>query len=335
MRSLEDLARQFVLLRVTNMRGLDLDIFDFDYDLTWTGLFLNESGDVLGRYGTRNNSPSEQHRSPKGLRFAMEQALEKHRRRTTLAASSKLPGKRPEEYAAAARIAPKGCIHCHNVNEFRREEKQKAGTWTIDDVWMYPEPANVGLVLDVDQGNRVVEVLPVSPAAKLGLKKGDIVRAVAGKEVASRADVQHALHHGPAQGPLAVAWRRGDKMLQGTLDLPSGWRTADVSWRWSLKSLAPAPGVDGEDLSGAEKKALGLAPPQLAFRQGPFVTATARHAGIQTNDVITGVDDRRLEMNLRQFEVYMRLHYKVGDLIHYNILRGKERLKVPLKLPEK
>ena len=29
------LAGDFVLARVTNMRGVDLNVFPFDYDLTW------------------------------------------------------------------------------------------------------------------------------------------------------------------------------------------------------------------------------------------------------------------------------------------------------------
>src|SRR5689334_5949996 len=109
------------------MRGLDLDIFDFDYDLTWAALFLHPDGTTLGRYGTRSHEPSAKLRSQPGLRYAMTRALDKHRQ-SALAAPKK-PGKRPEDYASSSRIAPKGCIHCHNIHEFRREERQKAGSW--------------------------------------------------------------------------------------------------------------------------------------------------------------------------------------------------------------
>jgi hypothetical protein len=30
-------AKEFIRLRITRMRGVDLDRFDFDYDLTWMG----------------------------------------------------------------------------------------------------------------------------------------------------------------------------------------------------------------------------------------------------------------------------------------------------------
>jgi serine protease Do len=328
-----DLAKQFVLLRITNMRGLDLDIFDFDFDLTWAALFLNADGHVLGRYGTQGAEPAEQHRSTKGLRYAMTQALDKNRHQPPENLPRK-PGKRPEDYPLSQKISPKGCIHCHNINEFRREEKQKTGAWKIDDVFVYPDPRTLGLILDVDQGNKILDVLPSSSAEKLGLKKGAILQTLAGKSVASLADVRHALHQIPAHGPLHLTWVHQDNLHQGTMELPPGWRITDVSWRWSLKSLAPAPGVDGEDLSAEEKRKLGLSPSHLAFRQGAFVTAPARHAGIRINDIILGVDDRTLEMTVRQFETYIRLNYKVGELVHFNVLRGKERLKLPLLLPQ-
>src|SRR5436190_1481215 len=35
------------------MRGVNLDVFDFDYDLTGAGFFLNADEKVYGRYGGR------------------------------------------------------------------------------------------------------------------------------------------------------------------------------------------------------------------------------------------------------------------------------------------
>jgi hypothetical protein len=42
-----------VLLEIDNMRGVNLNVFDFDYDLTWAALFLNSDQRVLGRFGDR------------------------------------------------------------------------------------------------------------------------------------------------------------------------------------------------------------------------------------------------------------------------------------------
>ncbi len=37
------------------MRGLDLGLFQFDWDTTWAAMFLNADGTIYARYGTRNS----------------------------------------------------------------------------------------------------------------------------------------------------------------------------------------------------------------------------------------------------------------------------------------
>ena len=323
-----------MLLRFGNMRGVDLATFDFDYDLTWMAFFLNADGKVYGRYGGRTPDSASKYLSRAGLRHALDAALAAHRRAPP--APQALRPHRPrtvEQYPAAARLTPGACIHCHHVYDFRRDALQAAGKWRRDEVWVYPLPENVGLTLDVDRGDRVRAVMPNSHAARLGLAAGDTLRAVDGKAVASFADVQYALHRAPARGSIPVAWERAGKAHGGRLDLPEDWRKTDISWRWSLRGLQPDPCVDGDDLTAAEKKQLGLGARQLAFRQGPFVTAAARHAGVQINDVILGVDGRRLEMTARQFGAYVRLNYRPGDALRLNVLRAGKRVDLTLKLP--
>lgn len=90
--------------------------------------------------------------------------------------------------------------------------------------------------------------------------------------------------------------------------------------------------VHGDDLTPREKKALGLGEKRLALRQGNFVTPPARQAGVRQNDVIVGVDGKELEMTGRQFAVYVKLNYKVGDKVTYNLLRDGRRVDVELTL---
>lgn len=310
-------------------------MFDFDHDLTWHALFLTPEGRVLGRFGGRDADTPGKYHSLRGLRYALEQALAQYRR---LPAEDRAVEprrvQRVEDYPGIRRIAPGACVHCHHVPELRREAQQKAGTWKLDDVWVYPEPENIGLTLDPDQGNRVRAVRSGSTAARAGLRPGDVLRTLGRLPIASVADVQYALHRAPARGTLVVAWERGCRHERGTLSLTTGWRTTDVSWRWSLKQLAPAPGVLGDDLDTEEKRALGLTPRALAFRPGPFLSTTARQAGVQSGDVIVGLDGRRPEMTARQFEAHVRLHYRVGDVLRLEVLRGRERLTLSLRLTE-
>src|SRR5205809_384614 len=103
---------------------MDLRRFEFDYDLTWYVFFLNADETIYGRYGGRDASDAESRISMKGLRYAMDRALEAHQK---LPAPQVLSGKsvRAEDYAAAK--SHKGCIHCHNINEFRRSDAKAAG----------------------------------------------------------------------------------------------------------------------------------------------------------------------------------------------------------------
>jgi hypothetical protein len=320
-----------VLCQPTSVRGLDLNVFDFDYDLTWFALMLSPEGGVLGRFGARGEETSGKCRSLRALRFCLEKALERQRRGDEPNPSQAAP-RRPEDYPAARQLTSKACIHCHHVYEFRRAAMQDAGTWSVDDVWVYPRPNNIGLALDVDRGDRVAAVTPGSPAADAGMRAGDFLRTVHGMPIASVADVQYALHRSPAQGNVELTWQRQGETLQARLDLTPGWKKTDLSWRRSIKSLSPSPGVQGYDLTADEKQALGLPPAALAFRQLPFLSPEARHAGVQTNDVIVGVDRHRPTMTEQQFATFIRLTYQPGDVVRLHVVRGRERLELPLKL---
>jgi hypothetical protein len=325
-------ARQFVLVRITSMRGVNLEVFDFDYDLTWMAFFLNADSKVLGRYGGRDADSAESRMSLVGLRHALQAALDEHRAEAKREAHPRAVGERTvEEYPAVKRLSAKACVHCHQVYDFRREALQAKGEWKLDEVWVYPLPENVGVTLELDRGNVVASVAEGSPADRLGVRKGDEIRRVNGQPVASFADFQWALHRA-TDDTLEIDWRRAGQDKSGKRKLPDGWRKTDLSWRWSLRGLDPPPWVHGDDLTAEEKKALGLAEKRLAFRQGNFVTEPARQAGIRQGDVILGIDGKELEMTARQFSAYVRLSYKVGDRVTYNVRRGQERLDLTLKL---
>jgi serine protease Do len=326
-------AKQFVLVRITRMRGVDLDLFDFDYDLTWMGFFLNADGVLYGRYGGRDADSADSRVSLPGLRYAMEAALTQHRRMET--PTSPLETKPPrtvEQYPATRRLPERACIHCHQVYDLRRESLQAAGKWRLDDLWVYPLPENIGLTLDVDRGDRVARIAADSLAARTGIQVGDRLLTIDDRPIASFADVQYALHRAPTNGTLTITWQRAAQTHKRELPLAEGWRKTDLSWRWSLRGVDPPPWVHGDDLSTEEKKALGLSETRLAFRQGPFVPEPARQAGIRQNDIILGVDGKVLDMKERQFGAYIRLNYHVGDRVTYNALRRGKRLDIPLTL---
>jgi hypothetical protein len=316
------------------MRDVDLSLFDFDYDLTWMGFFLGPGERVYGRYGGRAAESADDRVSVAGLCHALEAALKQHRARPP--APDREPAGRNRvtvaQYSAFTRLPVNACVHCHQVYDLRRESLQAAGRWSLDEVWVYPQPENVGLSMQIDRGDLVGRVSARSPADRAGLQAGDRLSKVAGQGIASIADLQYALHTARAARSLQVAVERGGVERTVTLELPEGWRKTDVSWRWSLKGLDPVPPVRGDDLSAEEKAALGLGPKRLAFRQGPFVLPEAEQAGVRQNDVIAGIDGKEPEMNARQFAAYVRLEHKVGDRVALNLLRGGKRLDVTVVL---
>jgi hypothetical protein len=331
-----ELANQFVLVRIVNMRGVNLNQFEFDYDLTWAGFFINANGKVYGRYGGRDAGEADARLSLAGLKYAMQKNLAAFRRDPQAQPEGDISRVvSVEQYPAAQRGKANDCIHCHQVYDFRRDALRAEGKWSQDMVWVYPLPENVGLTLDVDKGDRVKAVAPNSAAHRAGLRAGDVLQSLNNVPIAAMADAQHALHRAAATGQIPIVWQRGGQRMTGNLVLTEGWKKTDISWRGSMWSLEPSASVYGKDLTADEKKALGLDPKRLAFYQGNFVPPPARNAGIRANDVIIGIDDKPLMMNMLQFNVYIRLNFKVGDRITFNVIRNGKRMDLPMTLPSR
>src|SRR5262245_51053635 len=297
--------------------------------------FLSADEQIYGRFGGRDAKGAETRMSLAGLHYAMEAALEAHDRRARAAGSAAPKREAPKfvrDVPATRRFGGGRCVHCHQVNEVLNAELERAGKWSRDLVWRYPLPDNLGLVLEVDRGNVVERMKPDSPAARAGLRAGDVVQRLNGAPVHSFADAQYALDGAPKTGSIEVSWRRGEQTLSAALALPEGWRKTDISWRPSLQKFVPSPRLSGRDLASPDKEALGLSAKQLAFRLEEGLHYQARDAGMRAGDVVLGVDGQELEMDAAQFYWYLRGHYLVGDRVSVNVLRGGERVSLPMTL---
>lgn len=309
--------------------GADLRRFEFDYDLTWFVFFLNADGTIYGRYGGRDPSDAEARISTKGLRYAMDRALETHKAAPQMPA---LAGKpiQAEDFAAAKKH--RGCIHCHNVNEFRRAEAKNAGTWDRASVWVYPLPENVGITLDVDAGDRVKAVSTDSAAAKVGLRVGDQLLKLNGYTIASFGDATYALHKAPVKGTIPVMWLRAGKEHSGMLEVAEGWRKTNLTWRPSMLDILPSAPFSGDELTVAQKKALGLDEKRAAIRQDETVHAVLKAAGVKGGDVLIGYDGKVIEGDASKLFGYVRRNYLVGDEITINLLRDGKRVDLKFLL---
>lgn len=329
--NLADVAKQFVLVRLTRIDQADLGLFQFDYDLTLAFFFLNAQEQIYGRYGGRDARGPDTRQSLAGLRNAMLAALRAHRQRDISAALQRRGEPLYIRDLPAARNY-RGCIHCHQAKEILYDsstEEQRAASQVI---FRYPLPDNLGFVLDIDQGNVVQKVLRDSAASRAGLRPADTVLTLNGLPVHSIADAQFALDRSPVAGSIDIRWLRQGKPMAAALRLPAGWRKSDLRWRPSMRYMVPSARVFGRDLTPQERSQFGLTATQLAFWQKYPVSTQAQDAGVQEEDIILGFDGKVLEMEAYDFLRYVERNYLVGDRVQIDIIRDGQRIQLPMRL---
>ena len=213
------------------MRGVDVANIQFDYDLVFSVMFINGNGKVYGRYGGRTPWNAESRVSLDGLKYTMRQVLDAHR--------PDLQRENPQAKTVFARDLPGlqgSCIHCHQVWEGLRRRERNAGTFQPSSLYVYPRPENIGLSLDVDEGNLVVGIRSRSPAEQAGLSSGDKISRIGKTPVYSQADVSWALHKAPISGDVVVQFSRNEVQDQVTLTLERHWKETKLSWRASMRN---------------------------------------------------------------------------------------------------
>ena len=332
LQKIKDISDQFERVVLSRIENVDLNLFEFDFDLTMMIFFLDADQKVYARYGGRDAISADSRQSLDGLRYTMQSVMRMHSGKQKAYAQPRGTKAKYLRDSPSARNFRRRCMHCHQAKEALYSDLYKAGKWTRDVVWRYPPPDNLGFVLDVDRGNIVKRVDKNSPAAKAGLQKNDLVELLNNIPVHSFGDAQYSLDRAPKSGTVDIRWQRDGKTMNGKINLPEHWRKTDISWRASVWGLIPSLHVYGDDLTAKEKKQLGLDPKQTAFRQQSRIHSHARRAGILPGDVIIGVDGKRLEMTVIRFLQYTRRTYLVDDRVSINIIRDGKRMAIPMKL---
>ena len=95
-----------MLVRIVKMRGVDLTVFDFDYDLTWAAFFMNANGFTYSRYGSREEGSPEKGLSLKGLKYTMQKSLAAYASQPT--AKLKRPVKSANNFPSKPELFPAG-----------------------------------------------------------------------------------------------------------------------------------------------------------------------------------------------------------------------------------
>src|SRR5436305_798265 len=89
--------------------------------------------------------------------------------------------------------------------------------------------------------------------------------------------------------------QRNAKSADAVQALDAGWRRGDLRWRPSMQAHVPSLFLGGDDLTAAERAALGLAEKQVAFRLATPVGGRAKAAGFLAGDIVLGVEGQPLE----------------------------------------
>lgn len=354
---LKPLMDQFVRVRLISTNGLDLSLFQYDYDQSFAVFLLNADRTIYGRFGTRSHHTLwSEDVSIEALSKAMQAALKLHSNYDNIKASLKSKtGKRPdvaspEKYPMLAgkfrskinekKDVVKSCIHCHQIGDAQRDlylRDQKPIPEHV--LFQYPHPKILGLILDPKQTAVVKTVQADSIAERSGFQNGDHLLSLEGQPLLSIADVQWVLHHASHEDELTTVVDRKGKQHELTISLPAGWkRKDDLSWRvssWPMRRMVLG-GAVLEEPTDAQRKAAGILNDQsmaLRIRRlGKYgAHAAARKAGFKTGDLIVsfnGKNDLYRETDLLAYGVNA---LQPGQTANVTVVRGKKR--IPLKLP--
>lgn len=325
------------------MNGIDLSLFDFDYDMTWMGFFLNPDEHIYSRYGGRAEQDAMTLLSPAGLKRTMLGVMDEH------VAWLKNPGAPPAKREtttidemplakeALTRAEREGrtdqCFHCHNVNDYRMRQQIADGEFDRSYIYSYPPPRTLGFRIDRTDSTLVETVEENSVAAKAGLQPGDRLRQLGEHKILSVGDLLFALDKAPLSGELVCKIERDEKPLELKLNLTEGWREHDISWRAKLWNIQPEPGVWAPEISAERRKELGIAEDNLALEARYIHKAWSRQSGLRNGDIIIASNGDNTRRAGNQWQANVRLTCEPGSDLVLTVLRNGEEKEIRIKLP--
>jgi|GEM_PF-233913 len=354
------MRREFVCARITRMNGVNLRRFQFDYDTTWNAFFLDEKLNVYSRYGGRDHGEPEARLSKESLLQTMREVLAVHKAQKTASLRERRRHWQPVEPGVfTPRDIPllkkghQGCVHCHQVREYRYLQSALDKTFSRRDIYDWPLPENIGIAFDRKHGYRVRKVDPKSAAAKAGIKVGDVATRVNDVPVHSEYDVRWVLGRSDESKPLRITLSRsvaGKRRVVGirakrnpgerrelTLSFrpPAGWKTTEIGWRKSLRSLPLPFGIRGYSLTRSQRKELHLREDRMAIR---IVSVTrkglAGSLGLRRKDTVVALADDTRNRTLEELKSDLVRRYRAGDVVRLTVLRDGKQIVLTGRFPK-
>ena len=329
------LLQQYVTARITRMDGINIGLFDYDRYNTLYFFALNADEQIYLRYGGRDERSATSYLDLESLELALERGLELHR----LYSEGRLPKKPvpvaryPHEIPALyERTIQRGrCVECHLIGDLENVQRERDGTLDkIAHLYRAPEIGKIGIELDVPRGLRVATV--TGSVADAGMRAGDEIRALNGVDVWTFGDLQWEYGKVPHTAKqLALSVQRKGNRLDLRVDLPPFWWHTDLTYR--NLSVDPRVYFRSEPLTVQEKVELGLEPNGFAGRVDsidPITELLGSHE-LRDGDVVYGVDGEVRDDIATTPDMYIKLRKQAGAEFLLQVLRGGERIEVPLK----
>lgn len=316
-------------VRLSRIDQADLNLFEFDFDLTMMVFFMNANDRIYARYGGRDVNSPDSRQSLEGLRQTMTSVLYSHKNEKSRFAKPQPGG---PFFLHQLGIITKGCIHCHQIKEELNRRLVAKDEWERDLVWRYPLPENIGIKLAVDNPNLVETITKGSPADKAGLKTGDRLRQIDDIPVHGFADAQTALDRAPRQGMVTILYRRSGKDQKASLELTEGWRQGDLTWRTSMRRMIPRFSLPGKDLTNEEKTSLGLDSKLMAFRLAATLSPRLADLGFEPKDVVVGIEGKTLAFESADLAGFVEREFLVGETVRVIVNRMGRSVIVPVPL---
>jgi Do/DeqQ family serine protease len=157
-----------------------------------------------------------------------------------------------------------------------------------------PELART-LGLPTPSGALVADVWPAGPAARAGLRQGDVILMVDAQPIVDAASVNYAVaNHRPGDA-VRIGFRRGGAVQQATLPAEPA-PASPARDRRTIAGRNPLAGATVVNLSPAVAEELGL---DVFGARGVLIThvggGLARAAGLRPGDIVRAINGRRVE----------------------------------------